>query len=506
MNFKQIFSIAILLTFILSGCRTIFDAEEFETRNTATKWALPLGFGEVKLRELSRVDKNSSLVISPNGDMSYIYKGDLLRRTSETILDSLNTALIPIPLLDTVTSILFNPTPEIQVTKVVIKDGSILGQFKSPFPEDLNVKLYSDDIFKDGKRWELNLPVAYTGTLPVTYNVFPSSLAGFIIQSKDDSIRLKYDARKMNGERVKLVDVFAVILNLSFKYVEGDWGTNQYDLPRDTIDISVYAQNLSGNLDFENPRILLKGTNSFGFPSRSKVATMNIRGVNGRVLNFTGPFVTDGFDFNYPSLNEIGQKKETTYEFNRSNSNIREVFREKPIFLDYDIDGVANPDPSQKLIGFMTDSSEFSIEMTVELPLKGKASGFTAKDTIEVQGLDFGEISSGQLKVLTENSIPLTMKLKLSLMDSGKNLIGDLPGGEQIWLKGASVNGNGDSTGPISSSTFIELDEKTIALLKQAKYILVNAEFETSVGGNVPVQLNANQSVIFKIGLIAETK
>jgi hypothetical protein len=113
---------------------------------------------------------------------------------------------------------------------------------------------------------------------------------------------------------------------------------------------------------------------------RSKANILNVFTVDNEILAIESDYLNN-ITVDYPSLNEVGQTKSTHFDFNKDNSNIDVILGAGPTAIDYDFDAVANPDSNATIRGFMTDSSFMNVQVEVELPMYGAATGFEVRDT-----------------------------------------------------------------------------------------------------------------------------
>jgi len=54
----------------------------------------------------------------------------------------------------------------------------------------------------------------------------------------------------------------------------------------------------------------------------------------------TGPVIEEGINFNYPTLDQIGQVQSTVFTFDKTNSNLGDLFNEKAASITYDVDAI----------------------------------------------------------------------------------------------------------------------------------------------------------------------
>ena len=198
------------------------------------------------------------------------------------------------------------------------------------------------------------------------------SIDGWSFIPTDNSITFQYSAIDQNGVPVDMDVKLMVIDYLNFSYIEGYFGDRVFDIEGDVIVVGLFNKWLSGGIEFEDPKVSLFVENSFGFPVRTDFKKLEAKTITGDIYLLESEHVEDGVDFLYPSLDEVGQFKTTTFDFNKDNSNIQQIFSDKVSSVTYDIDALANPDLNPEINGFLTKESYFLIKMSVDLPFEGK--------------------------------------------------------------------------------------------------------------------------------------
>lgn len=486
-----------LLLLVLGACQRDVDGIAFEP-----EVAIPLFSASSTLADLFGEDTDSTeLIISPDGGMTLVYRGNLVRREASEIFQAIPA--FPGIMTDTVLTAPFTLENQIRIIRARFTSGNIFVQLNSDIPEDLDFVLEFPDVKKNGETLKVAGEIKYNGSLPVTA-VFPvNPTAGYDIELGGLEVNVRYFAtRKSNGERVKLPTVGFLITGIKFSYLEGYFGYEQHKIDRDTIVMDIFRDIIQGGLAFADPRVTIYVDNAFGFPLRSKVEVLRVSNETA-FADLESPQIASGFDFLYPALSEAGQSRRTNFYFDRNNSNIKDVFNLNPLYLDYQIDAVSNPDEIVDLIGFTTDSSFFALGVQVELPLYGKANGFTAEKTYEVDFSGLKDLKQAELKLVTENAMPVEIAAQLTLLDGQGQVLGVLLPDFDLILQAAPVDGNGFSKGVARKETFIPVDEALMVQLIRAKAIRIDSRFSTSGMGQEDVQIRSTDEVRMRMGIRA---
>lgn len=465
------------------------------------------------------IDSSTTVELDQDGLLHLIYRGDFIQRSSVDVFA--NIPFIPIVVPDSVFSFPYEAPNGMVLQFVRLKSADVTYSCQSPFTEDITLEIEFQEVLHPvtGETFKHYTEIPYEGDAPTNASGY-IDLTGWDLTPNNGEIYIRYTALLPDGSRVLLDNFIMLLQNFEASYIQGYLGQEEYDLPRDTIEIDFFEQWISGGVTFADPSINVEVENSFGLPVRSVSNLMNIWNLDGSILELQSDALDNGVDFAYPDLTEVGESKFTTFTLDNTNSNIVDIFSNRPIAVDYDLDALGNPDSDQSIVGFATDSSFFSINVFVDLPVYVTANNFTFRSDLEIgdsdssdgggfnfdEDFDFAEYIS--LKIVSENNIPIDLGLQLYFEDENgvaldslfdKNLDELLP--ENAIIKAAGVDANGYSI----STTYneIEIDipkEKFDAFLQMKNLGLV------TVLNNAPddvVRFLDQDDVTIKIGVKA---
>jgi hypothetical protein len=191
-----------------------------------------------------------------------------------------------------------------------------------------------------------------------------------------------------------------------------------------------------------------------------------------------------------------------TFAFNTDNSNIEDVLGSRPIALDYDVDAQMNPDSIPGLRGFVTDSSFYKIQIEVDLPIQGKASGFGLRDTFNVDFDNFDEVKEVEFKLVADNEMPLEVAGQGYFLDHNGVVLDSLfSEGKQVLVASATVGSDGVVTERSTQTSFINFPAARFKAVQPAKKLALKAFFSTFNNGQQSVKAFANQGVELRLGM-----
>lgn len=165
----------------------------------------------------------------------------------------------------------------------------------------------------------------YNNSVPVKLQSDQISIDGWTLQSETNSMTFHYEATLPNGQKIKLDNAQMNFDIIKFSYLDGYLGYHVFAVDGNIIDVGLFNKWLSGSFDFEDPKITISVDNAFGLPVRSRVNKMELTSITGNTVNLESDFITSGIDFAFPTFSEIGAIKTTEFDFNKSNSNVRDV-------------------------------------------------------------------------------------------------------------------------------------------------------------------------------------
>lgn len=503
MRFTPLF-ILLALTISFTSCSKLSELENATMINSEPEFAVPLVNTKIKVQDFfDGVDGNFFLTSDSEDLISFNYKGKILTKTGQEIIDEA-VALFPpfIPLLDTITSLpmVFN---KLDIDRAQFKGGTLQFGFNLP-GEDFNLELTIPSILDGETPFTFSYEHIYSPSEPEYIAFDLIDISGYYLQEQDDSLRITYQATNNAGEHITLNSFLIKIQNVDFSYLQGYLGNHQYDVPPDTIKIKFF-ENIEGGVYFKEPKIYVDVLNSFGVPTRSLVNIFQFRNNDGSVVPLESTYIDNGIDFAYPTIDEIGVVRETNFQFHKDNSNIADIIALSPIALEYDVDAITNPDSILSLKGFITDSSFYTINMAVELPLYGFSQTFTQEDTVDLKIDSLEHLKSAEIKLITENRMPIDIKFQAYFLDNTNTVLDSLLTDTRI-IKSAGIDEDGQVSEKNTTTTFISLDEEKLEHITQAKNIVIKLQLSTLGEGAELVKITLDQDLEIRMGLKAILK
>ncbi len=505
-HMRKHYALLLPLLLFLSGCQQFSELEELDQVKYDAEFALPIADARISLEELiENVEEGTTILVDENGQIRFSYSGEVISQTSQELFGDINESLPPvIPVTSGRMPLPFSSPDGIRIDRVNLQEGKLIYYFENRHPDKVSVNIRLPQVSRNGQplQFSHSLP-GYngSGTPPRFTNIlFPASLKDYMIIAENDSIFIEYDAIRSDGAPDTLSSFVLRIQDLSFGYAEGYLGSQVYQGDRDTLEIDFFDNWVRGDIYFENPRVSFDIENSFGIPTRSVVNLFNVITVRGEVLPLEGDLVTNGIDFPYPGINEVGVIERKTYHFTKENSNIDRILGAGPVAIDYDVDAHTNPDGNTNILGFITDSSYYRVRMEVELPLYGSADNFIAQDTFEIDFTSYEDISDAEFKIVADNGLPLAVDIQAYFLTGEGEVVDSLLDERQQIVAPAPVDEQGMVTEPVRKITFAPFVGERFDNIRQATHLLLSAAFSTTQNGEISVRPLAEQAVRIRIG------
>lgn len=470
-------------------------AEDLETTDYAPEFAIPVitdaSVSFVELWENNSAE-GQSLVVGPDGNLVFKYESEPVQVSTLDVLGALDFPVVS-GLTDTVSVLPFVLPANIVIEKATISAGFVVFQFQPIGDRLVNITFTLPDIKLNGEPLEITTN-GFTGITPSV------SLIGYSFEPKGNELEIKYTATDVEGNGV-ILEKAGVIARPTLQFVSGTWGREEFQLTPTTVAIDLYDERfLNGNLRFAQPTITANIESSFGVPIRSRVDLLNAKTKSGWKMDIDASAI-DGVDINYPLLAERGTSKQTTLQIDYTNSNIVEVFDTQPTELEYGLTAIANPEDDQSLMVFIEDTSTFKAQVTVEVPVIGRAQSFTATENFDAPFEDIEAVSEGEFKLIVENELPIGAELQFYFLKGNKLIIDSLFQEVSQVVVPAEIDDNGNVIQAVETTTFIPIAASKMQNIIEADKVQVKATFQTAGNGVQDVTIKAGQTINFRMGL-----
>ncbi len=504
-NMKSLFALllgSIALSFW--ACNPLDNYAGIDRGNLDAEFAVPIGQMELKMQDLLEGKNPDQITVDADGLIRLHYQGDLLTRTSEQIFDAIETSLaFPIPIDSTPFLLPLSAPDGLEIYRLDLRSGTMQFTTVNTTGDFIQLHIELPQVLDENMQVvKLDYLVPDLGGTPWFSDII--DMTNYTIDAPSSEVYVEYTATLLSsGDSLELAPFLIQLSQVEFSYAEGYFANQLHDNGLDTIDIDLFDTWLEGDVYFEDPLIHIFVYNSFGVPTRSIVQVFEVHTALGQILPLESPYIDNGIDFEYPDINHVGETAVTHFIFDKGNSNIDDILGSEPTQLVYEVDAITNPDNDTAIVGYITDSSQYTVTVAVELPLYGTASNFKVRDTLDWDASALANAQEMELKIITDNGFPLEAKMDLLFLDEQNQVIATVFDKPELLMAAAPVNADGFPTDVEQTVTLIPLSGDLLANARQADKIALLLSFSTSMqdGSQPPVKITDEQEMNIKLGL-----
>lgn len=504
-NSYLLYSILFLLA--LSSCKKFEDVKIAKTAWNPNV-AVPIGYASFGVYDiLASQDSTDLIIIDPvSGEIALNYSSQVasfdasqvaqLGNISQNFTLNLTDLNIPVSVgfngnanaIRTEILTLAAPNGE-EIHTVFFKNGLLDLHFETTLRHNLNVTLTFLDITQNGSPITQNFAMNFSGTTPQTQDIqvnLAEALADFTNNgSSVNETRIQIQVSVLGtGQPVAGNEDFTLSLNssnLAYHNITGYIGQQTVANLSDSVLLRVFETAVDGTFELTNPKVTFTIDNSFGFPldlNLNNLSTININ--TGQTL----PLLSYPQTININAPTVIGQSEVSTFVLDKNNTqNISSIISPTPKYFYYEIDGQSNPNGQTANLNFVDENSICTIKTEVEMPLEGFAYGFKISDTIEFTQFDNSNvdlIDFIMFRLIVDNGFPVRLGTQITAIDENGVALFSLFDQPQDIVTPAPVDAAGKVTQSTRKITDMTLTDAQIALLSQAKKLIVYGEASTT--------------------------
>lgn len=320
---------------------------------------------------------------------------------------------------ETIDSVFHSNDSEVQITI----DSS------SPFDLDYTLSLLDTRTTSD------DTPIIFNGTLNSSASsVHNQNLNGYktILETSGDEnlydMTLDISGTMADGEEFlnDQLTVTVEFINQSFEIAFGKFGQDTVEFNTATLDIAFFEDLGADGIEFGGATMTFDVISTFGIPLGLGLDGMYAEEDDGTRSYLTGSAVNDPLVITSASLDESTYEaiaSQSTLEINNSNSNIGTFLGTSPSTIGFDLTGITNPDDATAS-NFLREDAELEAAIEVEIPLEVKMIDVQQTLDFEVDGgVDFTEVDSLELRLVTVNELPLNATLDLLIMTAAEDTL-----------------------------------------------------------------------------------
>ncbi|HRZ41554.1 MAG TPA: hypothetical protein P5228_02505 [Bacteroidales bacterium] len=530
---KGIYPLVVMcMMLFLGSCAPDLEFGKFKAPEWNPNLAVPLATAKLTIDDLLKKtgeidylkqNPDSSLSLYHQSQVLSEYAGGLITFGDQTKDTTVNVLFpVSLPPGDSITLSYFFKQKFVnsngdEVDSIRFKGGTFNLSIESMMPHNAKVIMTTPYITKGGIPFRRVFDLIYTGTLPVISSVqLNLSEYTFVYDNVTNENNLFYffDVR-LYGDNNPSPGPFSIKLNVSQHDLEysalfGLIKTRSMALLSDTISLNIFEKSLGGNFWVNDPRIGIHIRNSFGIPIDLSIdpliGTSTI--TPPYTVQLSGSGLPVPFSLNAPNYTQIGQHVNTDLYLDKTNSNLAAFLNLLPQKIIYGVEGVLNPSGLPQ--NFVLDSSHFEVNLEVEIPLEGYASGFTLQDTVEFElNEEIEFIDWVMFRIFAESTFPVEAAVQVVFLDSNFTALDSLFAAPTALIPGAAPGPppSYKSTVPNLKTIDISLPASRIANINgKTRYLQLGGTINTGGGGNQVVKIYTDNYLKMSVGAQAKLK
>lgn len=483
---------SLLLLISLPACNMLNNTEEIVTPEWSPEIAIPLVDSDISLQLLIEEGVPDTLITSgPEEVITLAYQTELITIEGSDIFSIPD---IPIPMLQKEMAI---PFPIGSLNQIQLKAGKLHYQFSLPDDRQVQLDLNIPDAYKYGTAFSRTLILQGNGTYQDSVD-----LGDYVFDLTDDALIFQYSASYTDDQSLlDLQDFRYDLRGLQHSFVEGYFGTIPVSLGSDSTAISITGEFLDAGFSLEDPRLGMIFYNSIGIPIELQSQQFDVITEKLGLVSLLTDSLQQGVTIAYPTMQEVGQIKQSATYLTKDNSQLPEALSGNPLAFDWDFGVTMHPTANPQEQGFLTDSSALRIDVWAEVPLYGSLSAYEFETTFEADLTELERVSSATIALVTDNGIPIDLHLQAYFQDENGAILDSLFESARPILSSPNLSSDGSVLSPAKEQIEIELSEDRIPVLLPTHEIRLQLRLGTSGGGQVPVKFYPENSLGIKLGV-----
>lgn len=528
---KRLF-VAVTTSVILISCiKDNFDFNKLGKSSWNPNLAVPLANSTFTIYDIIKnVDKDSNIIVDNTNFCTLVYRDRLFSLRADEIVQipdqsfNYNLQLTPAEILtltgtNTVTS---NHTQTItyasgstQIDSIKYKALTLSVYHSSGYPHGGTLVVEIPGAVKNGVSFSGSIPLSANGSGTTNFDLsgytFDMTLGGMT----NNQFQIIYKATFNNSgaptPNSSSLNIQSSFNNNQFQTIFGYLGNQQITPNEDTVLVKIFNNSLgTGNFRLVDPYMDISFSNSFGVPIRSNfIFLKGYNPISNQTFDISSsPGIPNPLPINVPG--SIGQTATGGFTLNNTNTSglMTDMINEQPKNVIYKLNSTTNiPIPANR--NWILDSSRFTVDMNLYLPLHGRAWDFMFQDTLDFKLDRINEIDNILFRTYINNGFPVDILVQVYFVSqSGDtlnptyNVLDSLIVPTQLFMRSAQIDGStGKVTLPTEKTTDVYADRAKLARITGANKILIRAFGASTNNGTPNVKIYSDYKLTVKIGV-----
>ena len=505
---KKSHFILLAIVSLLSSC-IADDFDKMQSSNWEPEIAIPLIDSRFGIDRLINKFDSAGLFTTDDDDVIVMVYEDRIFEISADSLFKINDIKFDLAILQN------SGIGNLQVGQFLLKSldldqGTLLVHIEDDISEDTRVTLNMPKTTKNGVPFEESFTLEYSG-LPVTIFDTIFDLSDYLFDlsgngNQSNNLKINYKANKISNNDSVVLNVFEVeFLDLSYEFMDGNFGQWSLGTDRDSLKLDVFKNFKSGRIILEDPKFQFDITNGFGMPLNVSFGNFEANGSEGDAL-LTGPGVDNGIAVGAPG-GTGSPPSQTNKELNSSNSNISEFFAITPNALKFNFNIEGNADNDTTIYNFINKSSKLVGDIKLSLPFKGSLDSVIIEDIYDFQHEEMKNLDKAEFKLFTLNSFPVGIYMQIYFLDENKTVLDSLIQDNESLFREAIADADGFSIQAVPEESYFTIGQGRFSHIKQsADFLKIKVMLLTDESTKKTIKITDKDYFDFKLGVRAALK
>ncbi len=414
----------------------------------------------------------------------------------------------------------FTTETDDRIDSIVLNSGTLNLELYSDLRHDGTINIQSSSIIdSDGNQLDTVYIISdLSGNYDVTKVV---DLAGytFVMSHSNDStfvdmsFLLNFTLSSAGISADENVGIKVSVVDIGFQALYGFIGEREVANMEESIDLNFF-DNVDGLPDFyfADPQFSLSVHNSYGVPLSLNIQNLGARSATDGTYT-TLDFEDDKnvFQVAAPTVDQLGETVTSEWNINTETSNIDELISSVPDKIDISFLATIGSPEGTTAQNFFLENSKMELETEVILPLWFSTSGYTLKDTLDI---DLSDIMSNvsfieglNLRLTTTNEWPLELLAQIYFLDDSDSIVASLFDEKKALISASPVD---EETGLLDEVALepyvlpVMLDSDDLNGMEDATRMMLEITVVTSTtseGLVVPVKFLSKYMLNYQVSL-----
>ncbi len=311
------------------------------------------------------------------------------------------------------------------------------------------------------------------------------------------------------GQQILPGETFSLQLsfqNQGFDEIYGRFGQDTVTVGNTILDIPFFEDFGTEGFILATPTITFEFDNSIGVPFG--ILFEGLYGVNDDSgmsdTTYLGGDITESSQL-VAAASAPGQSQITTLVVDKSNSTLSELLAATPDQLGFNLQAVVNPNDPDAL-NFLSQNNTILTDILVRMDLAFQLENLTRDIEFNLGGgLDFNEVDSAVLRVVTNNGLPFSGTMEVNIIGNANDTLYTAP--DQLVLRSPILTNDGLVERIRSNTADIVLTAEGVEALKNgskvALHLTLNTTTNNQSGRDFFVKIRTSDFIEIKASVVA---